>query len=59
VNFLLEILFLHGSTSRLECLTDWDDKTLIRNNKYMSQSDLYQFGKMLNKLDMVDSEVGK
>src|SRR6185369_2803904 len=54
--------FEHGSTDGLEAseyLMDWDGATLTSNNKYTSQSDLYQFGKMLRNLNIVNSEIGK
>ncbi|CAG8504206.1 7531_t:CDS:1, partial [Paraglomus occultum] len=54
--------FEHGSADGLEAserLMDWDGATLMSNNKYTSQSDLYQFGKMLRNLNIVNSEVGK
>jgi hypothetical protein len=40
-------------------LKDWDDSTLTKSNKYTSQSDMYQFGKMLEKLNIVNSDAGK
>ncbi|RHZ81095.1 hypothetical protein Glove_123g107 [Diversispora epigaea] len=42
-----------------EWLKDWDDNTLTNKNKYTRQSDLYQFGKMLRNLNVVNSEAGK
>ncbi|CAG8793538.1 24968_t:CDS:1, partial [Gigaspora rosea] len=42
-----------------ERLKDWDNKTLTEHNEYTTQSDLYQFGKMLRDLDMVNSEAGR
>ena len=54
--------FEHGSADGLEAsegLMDWDGATLTSNNQYTSQSDLYQFGKMLRSLNIVNSEVGK
>ena len=41
-----------------ERLKDWDNKTLNKKNKYTTQSDLYQLGKMLRNLDIVNSRVG-
>ncbi|CAG8772958.1 12171_t:CDS:1, partial [Ambispora leptoticha] len=40
-------------------LKDWDNKTLTEHNEYKKKSDLYQFGKMLRDLNMVNSEAGK
>ncbi|CAG8483612.1 9608_t:CDS:1 [Gigaspora rosea] len=54
--------FEHANADGLvtsERLKDWDDKTLTKHNEYTTQSDLYQFGKMLRNLDTVNSEAGK
>jgi hypothetical protein len=42
-----------------EFLKDWDNRTLNKKYKYTSQSDLYQFGKMLRNHNIVNSKVGK
>ncbi|RHZ62043.1 hypothetical protein Glove_344g93 [Diversispora epigaea] len=42
-----------------ERLKDWDNNTLTKKNHYTRQSDLYQFGKMLRNLNVVNSEAGK
>ncbi|RIB09447.1 hypothetical protein C2G38_2108613 [Gigaspora rosea] len=54
--------FEHANVDGLvtsERLKDWDNKTLTEHNEYTTQSDLYQFGKMLRDLDMVNSEAGR
>ncbi|RHZ81103.1 hypothetical protein Glove_123g109 [Diversispora epigaea] len=72
---LPNILFIHGVTNKYvlidfehanvdglvvsERLKDWNDNTLTNKNKYTKQSDLYQFGKMLRNLNVVNSEAGK
>lgn len=54
--------FEHADIDGLEVserLREWDDLTLTKDNKYTSQSDMYQFGKMLEKLNTVNSDAGK
>ncbi|GBC04254.1 hypothetical protein RclHR1_05590009 [Rhizophagus clarus] len=54
--------FEHANVGGLlvsEQLKDWDNKTLTKGNKYTSQSDMYQFGKMLENLNIINSDDGK
>ncbi|CAB4374990.1 unnamed protein product [Rhizophagus irregularis] len=53
--------FEHSNTSGFspsELLKDWDSRTLNKKNKYTTQSDLYQFGKMIRNLNIVNSRDG-
>ncbi|KAG9287181.1 hypothetical protein G9A89_001589 [Geosiphon pyriformis] len=40
-------------------LTDWDDGTCDENNTYTTLSDMYQLGKLLERLNTVSSDDGK
>ncbi|GES74974.1 hypothetical protein RCL_jg13042.t1 [Rhizophagus clarus] len=54
--------FEHANVGGLvvsEQLKVWDIKTLTKGNKYTSQSDMYQFGKMLENLNIINSDDGK
>ena len=56
---IIDFIFNADGLEASECLMDWDGATLTSNNKYTSQSDLYQFGKMLRNLNIVNLGVGK